>query len=40
MYYEEKIINGVLMFRVGENGPWTALKRDLPTVIGNIILNA
>jgi hypothetical protein len=39
MYYEEKIIAGVKMFRAAPSGEWCFLKKDLATVIGNIILN-
>jgi hypothetical protein len=39
MYYEEKIIAGVKMFRAEPGGEWRFLKKDLATVIGNIILN-
>lgn len=38
MYYQEKKINGVWMFKTTQNGAWKMLKSDLPTVIGNIIL--
>lgn len=40
MNYEEKLIDGVLMFRTSSKGKWMFMKKDLSTVIGNIILNA
>jgi hypothetical protein len=39
MYYEEKIIRGVLMFRNTPKGNWIMSKKALPTAIGNILLN-
>jgi len=40
MYYEEKEIHGVWMWRNTPDGKWHVRKKDLPTVIGNIILNS
>lgn len=37
MYYEEKIIHGVTMWRV-DGSNWCFFKSRLPTVVGNIIL--
>lgn len=39
MYYEEKIINGVKMWRNKPRGKWMFFRKDLPTVVGSIVLN-
>ena len=39
MYYEEKVIKGVLHFRTRPKGSWRILKKDLPALIGNLVLS-
>jgi hypothetical protein len=39
MYYDEKIINGIYYWRNTPDGKWKMKAKDLPTLIGNIVLS-